>query len=235
LRDVRATQPRGPYRLGGLCNGGLVALEIARRLIAAGEQVERLFLLGASAINVRWRLAHGPIGLLGAWFRNGPTERFDRFVDYVLYWDSLPRAQRSRLLGAKLGTALAAFAGLFGPKRPVGPSSIVPSSAALGADEAWTPLRGVSSMLGPRAEAIRKRYRDLDKAYAPRPYPGAVTLVWPEDDFERALATHWWREVTPQVSLHTVPGSHGTMLALHMRAVARTFARLLEDHDGTGP
>ena len=40
-----ASSPRAPYRLGGYCNGGLVAFEIARRLVAAGEQVERLVLI----------------------------------------------------------------------------------------------------------------------------------------------------------------------------------------------
>jgi Thioesterase domain len=42
LREIR---PRGPYRLGGHCNGALVAYEIARRLAAEGEAVERLLLV----------------------------------------------------------------------------------------------------------------------------------------------------------------------------------------------
>ena len=37
LDVVRALQPRGPYRLAGYCNGGLVAYEIARRLREAGS------------------------------------------------------------------------------------------------------------------------------------------------------------------------------------------------------
>jgi thioesterase domain-containing protein len=45
LAMLRGLQPAGPYRLGGFCNGGLVAFEIARRLVAAGEQVERLVLI----------------------------------------------------------------------------------------------------------------------------------------------------------------------------------------------
>lgn len=36
---IRMVQPHGPYVLGGLCVGGNIALEVARRLRAAGEKV----------------------------------------------------------------------------------------------------------------------------------------------------------------------------------------------------
>ncbi|MET0396317.1 MAG: non-ribosomal peptide synthase/polyketide synthase, partial [Longimicrobiaceae bacterium] len=45
LARVRGVQPRGPYLLGGWSMGGVVALEMARRLRAAGEQVALLALL----------------------------------------------------------------------------------------------------------------------------------------------------------------------------------------------
>ena len=39
LRAVRAMRPAGPYVIGGHCNGALVAFEMARQLVAAGEEV----------------------------------------------------------------------------------------------------------------------------------------------------------------------------------------------------
>lgn len=42
---IRAVRPHGPYLIGGCSSGGLVALEIARRLRAAGEDVAMLALL----------------------------------------------------------------------------------------------------------------------------------------------------------------------------------------------
>ncbi len=45
LRDVRASQSRGPYRLCGFSFGGLVAFEMARRLRESGETIELLALL----------------------------------------------------------------------------------------------------------------------------------------------------------------------------------------------
>lgn len=49
LSEVRGQQPHGPYLLGGLCAGGVIAFEIARRLEQAGERVERLFILDSAA------------------------------------------------------------------------------------------------------------------------------------------------------------------------------------------
>jgi oxalate---CoA ligase len=45
---IRSVQSRGPYLLAGHCFGGIVAFEIARQLIASGEQVELLALLDAT-------------------------------------------------------------------------------------------------------------------------------------------------------------------------------------------
>jgi thioesterase domain-containing protein len=45
LRDLRAFQPEGPYLLGGYSFGGYVALEMARQLLAEGEEVGALILV----------------------------------------------------------------------------------------------------------------------------------------------------------------------------------------------
>ena len=47
VAEIRRVQPRGPYRIGGTCFGGLVAYEMARQLRQAGETTEMLFLLEA--------------------------------------------------------------------------------------------------------------------------------------------------------------------------------------------
>ena len=45
---LREIQPHGPYRIAGYSFGGLVAVEIARQLRAAGQEIELLFLLDPS-------------------------------------------------------------------------------------------------------------------------------------------------------------------------------------------
>jgi amino acid adenylation domain-containing protein len=48
VEGLRSVQPRGPYRIGGFCNGGLLAYEMARQLSAEGELVEFLGLVNPS-------------------------------------------------------------------------------------------------------------------------------------------------------------------------------------------
>jgi amino acid adenylation domain-containing protein len=45
LRKIRATQPEGPYIIGGQCLGGIIAYEIASQMQAAGLGVSALVLL----------------------------------------------------------------------------------------------------------------------------------------------------------------------------------------------
>ena len=46
-------QPKGPYRLCGYCLGGLVAFEVARLLIAAGEKVEMVGMINSPTVSAR--------------------------------------------------------------------------------------------------------------------------------------------------------------------------------------
>jgi thioesterase domain-containing protein len=45
LEEIKKIQPQGPYLLGGYCLGGLVAFEIAQRLLAEGQEIEYLGLI----------------------------------------------------------------------------------------------------------------------------------------------------------------------------------------------
>jgi thioesterase domain-containing protein len=71
LPALRAIQPSGPYRLGGHCNGGLVAFEMARRLEAQGEEVALLVMIATDV-----RSAAGP-----------PERSWSHVMRY--YWDRL--------------------------------------------------------------------------------------------------------------------------------------------------
>jgi amino acid adenylation domain-containing protein len=45
LSEIRSLQPEGPYVLGGFCFGGLVALEAAQQLQAAGQKVDLVVMI----------------------------------------------------------------------------------------------------------------------------------------------------------------------------------------------
>ena len=55
LKQILDVQAEGPYWIGGVCNGGLVALEVSHLLMKQGKHVDRLVLIDASASNVRFR------------------------------------------------------------------------------------------------------------------------------------------------------------------------------------
>ena len=60
IAKMRSVQPQGPYFVGGMCAGGVIAYEIARRLQAQGETVGMVALIDAAdpaAELVPWRFA----------------------------------------------------------------------------------------------------------------------------------------------------------------------------------
>jgi thioesterase domain-containing protein len=80
--EIQTVQPAGPYYLGGGCEGGVVAFEVARQLQARGERVgllalwetprtgffrrKPLYAFFALARPLRYLLRHGPKKLLAA-------------------------------------------------------------------------------------------------------------------------------------------------------------------------
>ena len=53
MADVQAAAPVGPVRVAGYCHGGLAALELVRRLEAAGRRVEKVILIDTFSLNAR--------------------------------------------------------------------------------------------------------------------------------------------------------------------------------------
>ena len=56
LREVKARQPEGPYHLCGYSFGGLVAFEMARRLLESGDEVALVGLFDTMMSPLRWPL-----------------------------------------------------------------------------------------------------------------------------------------------------------------------------------
>lgn len=53
LPRLQAIQPSGSFQLGGYCNGGLLAWEIARQLIRAGRKVDFVMMVDSYSLNAR--------------------------------------------------------------------------------------------------------------------------------------------------------------------------------------
>jgi thioesterase domain-containing protein len=61
VRIIRAAQPRGPYFIGGWCNDGLVAYEIAQQLRALGEPVGLVVLFDTSFFSSRFIVIYASV------------------------------------------------------------------------------------------------------------------------------------------------------------------------------
>jgi FkbH-like protein len=55
VEEVRKLQPRGPYLLGGMCAGGVIAYEMASQLVRANDRVELVALLDAAKPQAQMR------------------------------------------------------------------------------------------------------------------------------------------------------------------------------------
>jgi amino acid adenylation domain-containing protein len=61
VAEIRKIQPNGPYRIGGYCFGGIVAVEMAQQLRRAGEEPEVVALLSAQLLFNRPRPLLAPV------------------------------------------------------------------------------------------------------------------------------------------------------------------------------
>src|SRR5207245_4506125 len=87
LAEVRQVQPRGPYFFAGECVGGVIAFEMARQVLAAGEEMGLLVLLDSRPPRLASRMR---LGLRN--FSSRARRRLDR-------WQS--RAQGAPLARAR--------------------------------------------------------------------------------------------------------------------------------------
>jgi amino acid adenylation domain-containing protein len=243
LTLIRDVQSRGPYLLGGNCNGGAVAVEVARLLRLAGEDVRLLAL-----VNTAHRNAHlAPvkrIATLTARVMRLDAERerslFLRLRESVLRtmerqrhgalvrpglgralaWARIGAATLARVAGRMAGSAIGSALGrpLAGPEQRV----------ELLRDDLGTPLDGSD-------EERLARYRYIDRAmrdYVAAPIDVPVTLIWwersgafdadPElhaDDLTRGFGS-----LSPSVRVITVEGAHEMVPGRDIDALARAIA-----------
>jgi thioesterase domain-containing protein len=208
LAALRRHRPHGPYRLAGNCNGGLIALEVARRLVEEGETVEPLLLVRTFAANVRFSRARRLIEHSGR--RLGLSEVTQRGLVrrwrwFVHAWSAASPSGRVGLVAGKLTRLVRRPAAETGRSRPE------PSAPPDDRD------RLIATFTAAAAD------------YVPLPYPGKVVLFWPVEEREPAADTlRWWRRISPRAEVETIPGDHLTAITVHGQNFARRLAARLE-------
>ncbi|WP_330301262.1 non-ribosomal peptide synthetase/type I polyketide synthase [Streptomyces sp. NBC_00503] len=181
---LTAAVPQGPYRLGGWSMGGVIALETARQLTAAGHEVEHLALID---------LLEAP----------GPSPRLAEIDDAVLL------SWFGRDLAGLAGTSWEPDPELFrAADCPEKAFEILYSEAAgLGVLPAGIGLEMFSEIY----TRFARNFRAL-LAYAPQPYAGETAFLRAEDgSTDEAVAA--WSHLFPS-GFHYValPGDHYSVM-----------------------
>jgi amino acid adenylation domain-containing protein len=112
VADLRAACPSGPYRLCGFSLGGKFVHEIARQLIAAGDEVPLLALMDADAPGYpRRRALPARLALhLRELARLGPVGAWHHLRQRLAWHAARLRGERERLFDAELGDSAVARA-----------------------------------------------------------------------------------------------------------------------------
>ena len=87
IDKMRSVQPRGPYLVGGMCAGGVIAFEIALQLQSAAEEVALVALIDAADVKATfkaWRFASQRIRGFTSALHQDRAIRFERRVLAVL-------------------------------------------------------------------------------------------------------------------------------------------------------
>jgi len=214
LEQIRAVQPVGPYLLGGNCNGGLVAFEIAQLLTKRGEEVVRVVMIDASASNLKYERLYNRFALRAVKVLDPKlAESAFLYIRGQLEWIGHNKGNgRVKLLFGRLA------------KKIVSPRQ--GRSWARDAITTGTPNQSVAGYWA----RLRPIYQRIDHLYFPKKYRGPVVVLWPQASPGESLsnARYWWERICAQISMMEIPGDNVTCLTGHVDALARTLAEALE-------
>lgn len=221
LATLLEFRPEGPYLLGGHCNGGLVAFEMARRLRARGSRVDLVVILDASALNVQFRWIQRFVSFVGFLLRLDPDRQREWFKRLRLSSIRLsesahagPRAQVISLLRRMVKFAKGAGSALFSGRRQ--------------------PPAEARSAPAPIFDKEYAEYHSVIEGYVPRRFQGRVVFFRSNSMQSRSPTdpTAGWKDVASDVDVHWLPGEHLTCLTEHVGALAEHLASCLRAANG---
>jgi thioesterase domain-containing protein len=201
---LRAIQPTGPYRLGGFCNGGVLAFEMARQLQNQGESVEALLLVDSRAFNapLRYRL----------------LSRVIRHIAGSLHWSDAKR----RALFVRLRLFLEVYEDSASPGGG--------GHARFVLDKARTVLTRLRRQAEPDSTAeeinkhspLRPAYSQRLRDYVPGRYAGRIALFRSSHLIGKPPEgpTAGWDQFVSAVDVHPLPGNHQLAVTRYVSVLA---------------
>jgi hypothetical protein len=253
LAAIRALRPAGPYHLGGLCNGGFVAFEVARLLRDEGEDVGLLALVNTSDRNSRLHGLRRGVRLLARALRlpeareldihlavRRPAARVMRIVQRLSTIDSVT-GRATELAGTSTRWLRRAVADIAGR-----------NTGRAGEHARPVPLNDSSNEPVPDEFALERAndqeswdyFSRATKGYAPPRFAGPVTLIFWEgsdalddgDGLHYGDDTRGWARVSDDVRIRRIAGEKRDLLTRDANALGRELNDLLraEALDMTG-
>ncbi len=181
LSEVREIQPRGPYFLGGFSFGGLLAFEMAKRLVAAGETVALLALFDPTSPSVGHK---GP-----EWnvrFHLNEMAKFDTHQDKFAYGIRKVMAKATaKFMKARKRLAVFQYRVYLRFNWPVPPQVVFRYNYEMfkraAQEYVYTPYSGAVTLFHPETGHKRSRqyYEMLSEVWAELADGGIRTLVVP--------------------------------------------------------
>ncbi|HYF52421.1 MAG TPA: amino acid adenylation domain-containing protein [Planctomycetota bacterium] len=204
LKVIRSIDPHGPYLLGGFCASACVAFEVAQQLRASGATVERLIMVDVPPLRHDWRLIRAAVNAFGA-FHLSAAERRELYSTCLKRYARLREFARSGVREQinKIGRKLSSRRNSV----PAQEKTVV----------------GVRNM--PRDIALA--YQWAIAGYAPRRYPGDVSLIFSDDVHSDGDATLGWGDVTRSADVYRIPGDHQTCRTKHNKEFAEQVLKSL--------
>jgi thioesterase domain-containing protein len=231
LQDLRKIQPKGPYFLGGYCNGALVAYEMARQIEATGGEAPLVVMLYADGSNAQWQSLQRLLGAVSQLRGEDTVARQRRFLrgrEIFGFWLAVRAhylktaanlikknpAEQARRIVNKVGRM---FSRLCGQKLP--PSFPPPP-----------PAKPKSVFNRARTDA----YCAAVYSYVPKRFGGRIVLLWPEEEKNGPPpGTFGWTEVCDDIRFVQVPGGHDSCIERdsNLRAAGQEMGRALADFE----
>jgi acetoacetyl-CoA synthetase len=208
LDAIREVQPEGPYFLSGYSFGGLVAVEIARRLERQHESIGALVLIDAYAHPSTWTLwTRSHVMARKLWHRGA------EFARQPL------RATTSRLLQK--------CRDLFRHR-----SNLRNGTASGKTVRRW--LRQLTINLPPELQRVYAAGEEALDSYVPRFYAGKIAfikaqttdLVFPPNPLSV------WKRLVRDVELYSVPGDHVQLVTEYCGVTAERLSDCLKQSRG---
>ena len=191
LDELRSLQSQGPYFLGGFCFGGFLALEAARQLAAAGQEVALVVLIQSMHPD-SMRFKPGTTVFHRWWYRT--TKRINLELENLSYRGKDYVVERCwHVWGRARARTAIAFDNMT-HNEPADPSRL--------------PMRYI-------LEALAIEHGKAMAKYVPRPYGGDVLLFRASKQLSGLMADEylgWKRVLQGNLDVREVPGHQQNLL-----------------------